>query len=376
MLKMKKILFVANIHKHFTAFHLPYIKLLRQQGHEVHVAANGIDEIIDAANRQILIPFGRSPFDKDNYKAFSQLKNLIETEKYDLVTCHTSIASAITRLACIEIRKKTHTKLLYTVHGFDFSRYSSLKTWLMYYPMEKFLSRFTDGMVTINNEDYNLIIKKKFRNKDTFLINGIGVNGDRLSNALQIDKDTLRNEYGYKESDFILIYIAEFISRKNHIFIINSANILKTEIPELKILFVGKGQLMAKMQETAEKKALSDNIAFLGFRKDIGNLIKISDIGISASKLEGLPMNISEEQLMGLPVVATHDKGHEELIQHGFNGLLFPQNNQAKFIEYIKSLYYNKELRNRMGRNASEFVKKFDISVSLTQMDEIYKKYL
>lgn len=373
---MKKILFVANVHKHFTAFHLPYIKLLREQGHEVHVAANGMDEIIEAASRQILIPFGRSPFDRNNYKAFVLLKNLIENENYDLVTCHTSNASAITRLASIKIRKSGKTKLLYTVHGFKFSKYSSLKTWIIYYPMEKFLSHFTDGMVTINNEDYNLIIKKKFKNKETFLINGIGVNGDRFVDAIQTDKVALRNKYGFTKNDFILIYIAEFISRKNHILIIESAKVLKTIIPDLKILFVGKGQLMAKMQEISEENGLSQVISFLGFRKDIGNLIRISDLGISASKIEGLPMNISEEQLMGLPVVATHDKGHEELIQHGFNGFLFPQNDQTKFIEYIKSLYFDKEMRNRMGRNASEYVKKFDISVSLCQMDEIYKKYL
>ncbi len=242
--------------------------------------------------------------------------------------------------------------------------------------MEKFLSCFTDGMVTINKEDYNLIIKKKFRNKDTFLINGIGVNGERFVDALQTDKVALRNEYGFTKNNFILIYIAEFISRKNHIFIIESAKILKTIIPELKILFVGKGQLMAKMQEIAEENDLSQVISFLGFRKDIGNLIRISDLGISASKIEGLPMNISEEQFMGLPVVATHDKGHEELIQHGINGFLFPQNDQTKFIEYIKTLYYDKEMRKSMGSHASEYVKKFDISVSLIQMDEIYKKYL
>lgn len=373
---MKKILFVANIHKHFTAFHLPYIKLLREQGHEVHVAANGIEEIIDVSDRQIHIPFGRSPFDKNNYKAFAQLKKLIETERYNLITCHTSIASAITRLACIGIRKNSNTKLLYTVHGFDFSRYTSKKNWIFYYPMEKFLSRFTDGMVTINNEDYNLIINKKFKNKDTFLINGIGVNGERLAEAMQKDKVDLRKGYGYKSNDLILIYIAEFISRKNHKFIIDSTNDLKKRIPELKIIFVGKGMLMNELQSIVEKINLSDVISFLGFRKDIGNLIRISDIGISASKLEGLPMNISEEQLMGLPVVATHDKGHEELIQHGFNGFLFPQDDQMKFIEYVEKLYSDKELRNTMGKNATESVKKFDINVSLIQMNEIYKKYL
>ena len=373
---MSKILFVANIHKHFTAFHLPYIKLLRDQGHEVHLAANGINEIVEIANRQILIPFGRSPFDKNNYKSFIKLKALIETEKYDLVTCHTSIASAITRLACIGIRKKSHTKLLYTVHGFDFSTYSSLKTWLMYYPMEKFLSRFTDGMITINKEDFNLIINKKFKNEDTFIINGIGINSQRLIQSMSSDKVSLRKEYGYTKDDFVLIYIAEFIHRKNHKFIVDSTITLKSEIPDLKILFVGKGLLMTEMQEIVKNMNLSEVISFLGFRTDIGNLIHLSDIGISSSKLEGLGLNIAEAQFCGLPVVATHDKGHEELIQHGFNGFLYPQNNQEQFIEYVKKLYLDKILCETMGQNASEFVQKFDISVSLKQMDEIYKKYL
>jgi glycosyltransferase EpsD len=373
---MKKILFVANIHKHFTAFHLPYIKLLREQGHQVHVAANGIEEVIAVADRQILIPFGRSPFDKSNFKAFVKLKNLIETEKYDLVTCHTSIASAIARFACINIRKNSHTKLLYTVHGFDFSRYTSLKTWLMYYPMEKFLSRFADGMVTINNEDYNLILQRKFRNRDTFLINGIGVNSNRLIISNKQPKEDLRPEYGFSNTDFILIYIAEFIHRKNHQFIIDSAERLKNEIPGLKILFVGKGSLMNDMKKNVEENQLSSVISFLGFRTDIGNLIHISDIGISASRLEGLGLNIAEAQFAGLPVVATHDKGHEELVQHGYNGFLFPQNKHEKFIECIKTLYLNAKLRETMGKNGSESVRKFDITVSLKQMNEIYKKYL
>ena len=67
-----KILFVANIHKHFTTFHLPYIKLLKNQGFEVHLAANGIEEKVIEADKQVLIPFGRSPFDINNIIAFTR----------------------------------------------------------------------------------------------------------------------------------------------------------------------------------------------------------------------------------------------------------------------------------------------------------------
>lgn len=373
---MKKILFVANIHKHFTAFHLPYIKLLRDQGHEVHLAANGIEEKIPDAHKQIHISFERSPFDKSNIKAFFQLKKLIETEKYDLITCHTSIASAITRLACINSRKSNQTKLLYTVHGFDFSKYSSRASWIIYYPIEKTLSRLTDGIVTINNADFKSVSEHKFKNKDTFLINSIGLNVTKLFAYGELDKSNLRAHYGFSDDDFILIYIARFISIKNHKFIVNAtADILKFA-PETKILFVGDGALQTEMKNYAEKKNLNRIISFLGFRNDVGKLICLSDIGISSSKTEGFGMNIAELQFSSLPVVAAQNNGHMELIQHGYNGFVFPQNNQEKFIEYIKTLYLDKELRKTMGKNASESVKKFDINVTLKQMDEIYQKYL
>jgi len=373
---MSKILFIANIHKHFTAFHLPYIKLLRNHGHEVHVAANGIEEIIQEADKQFLIPFGRSPFETKNWQAYIKLKKLIETEKYDLVTCHTSIASAITRIACINARRNSNTKLVYTVHGFDFSGNSDRKTWLMYYPMEKFLSRFTDGMVTINHFDYDIITSNKFRNKNTFLINGIGVNTSRLIENINRDKNVIRQDYDFKNNDFILIYIAEFIQRKNHQFIIESASALSNKIQNLKILFVGKGYLMEDMKSLVNKLELNNIILFLGFRTDIANLIKISDIGISSSRLEGLGLNIAEAQFLGLPVVASEDKGHKELIDNGVNGILYPQNDKKAFSESIITLYENQQLRAKMGKNAFKSVQKFDIAISLKQMDEIYKKYL
>jgi glycosyltransferase EpsD len=373
---MSKILFVANIHKHFTAFHLPYIKLLKEQGHIVHLAANGINEKIEIADNQIMIPFSRSPIDSTNFRSFKLLKQLVESEKYDLISCHTSIASLITRLACIKIRKNTNTKLLYTVHGFDFSRYSSIISWAIYYPIEKLLSRFTDGIITINSTDFELISKHRFNNKDTYIINSIGLNSKRLISNGDLDKRKIRAHYGFRDDDFILIYIARFISIKNHKFIVDStADILKFA-PEVKILFVGDGELLTKMKFYSEKKNLGNCILFLGFRDDVGELIYLSDVGISSSKTEGFGMNIAEEQFSSLPVVATQNNGHNELVQHGSNGFLFPQNDHKKFIEYLKTLYFEKELRNTMGKNASKSVKKFDISVTLTQMDEIYQKYL
>ena len=105
----------------------------------------------------------------------------------------------------------------------------------MYYPMEKFLSRYTDAIITINQEDFNLVKTHGFHNKDTYKIPGIGINTKRLlSTSLEAWTSSLRQEYGYEDSNLILIYIAEYIERKNHLFIIDTLPQLSKRIPNIK----------------------------------------------------------------------------------------------------------------------------------------------
>lgn len=372
----KKVLFVANIHKHFLAFHLPYLKWLKEQGVEVHVAASGCDTIVPYVDKQFDICFDRFPLKVKNIKAYRQLKKIIDSEQYDFVNCHTSICSAITRIASINARKIGSTKLLYTVHGFDFSKESNWKSWVLYYPIEKFLSRYTDAMITINQEDYEIILNNRFKNKETFRICGIGVNTRRLTTQNLVEKIKLRNDLGYNQNDFILIYVAEFIDRKNHKFIVDSLPTIVKIIPNVKILFAGKGMLMEKMKEYAVQKGVDVNIDFLGYRSDIGNLMAISDVGISSSKLEGLGLNIAEAMFTGLPVIASIDKGHKEMITHGYNGFLFSQGDHVQFVSFVTKLYNDPQMRNEMGNEAYQSIQKFGIDNVLLQMTSIYQKYL
>ena len=155
----KKILFVASIHKHFLAFHLPYINWLKDNGCIVHVAANGTDKVPNV-DKQWNVCIERNPFSLNNIKAVNCLKKIIEENSYDLVHCHTAMGAVVARLAARENRNRGITKVLYTAHGFHFFKGSPKRYWLMYYPMEKFLLKYTDGIITINNEDYNLVILK------------------------------------------------------------------------------------------------------------------------------------------------------------------------------------------------------------------------
>ena len=161
---MKKVLVTATVQSHLAQFHKPLIEMLKTKGYEVHAAAR--NNLIDKDGLQLKesdktfdIAFERSPFNKNNLKAYKELKKLMLDYKYDIVHCNTPIAGLITRLAARPLRK-TGTKVIYTAHGFHFYKGAPLKNWLLYYPIEKCLAHLTDKIITINQEDYCLASAK------------------------------------------------------------------------------------------------------------------------------------------------------------------------------------------------------------------------
>ena len=158
-------------------FHLPYLEWFKKNGYETHVCArndyeNMEDCRIPYCDKYFNFPFQRSPFKFKNIMVYYQLKRLIESNHYDVIHCHTPMGGVLTRFAARKVRRKG-TKIIYTAHGFHFYKGAPLKNWLLYYPVEKLLSRFTDVIITINKEDY--YIAQRFKAKQIDYIPGVGI---------------------------------------------------------------------------------------------------------------------------------------------------------------------------------------------------------
>ena len=154
---MKKVLFAATVDSHIKQFHLPYLKWFKEHGYEVHVATNG-KEVIPYCDVKHQISFERSPLKFNNIKAIGQLKKIIEKEQFEIIHCHTPMGSVVTRLAALKARKNG-TRVIYTAHGFHFFKGAPIQNWLIYYPIEKLMARYTDCLITINEEDYEFAKK-------------------------------------------------------------------------------------------------------------------------------------------------------------------------------------------------------------------------
>ena len=372
---MSKILYVATSDIHLDVFHKPYLKWLSDQGHQVDVAVEnrGAREL-PGVHTYHYLAFPRDLIKKELLSSFLELRRLLNRENYDLVHCHTPIPSMLTRLASRHLRKKG-LKVLYTAHGFHFYKGAPLSRWLIYYPAEWLLSRMTDGIVTINAIDY-FYVKEGMKITQAHYINGIGVDSDRFKVFDQNTKKKIKKELGYNDDEFILLYVAEFIPRKNHKFLLQGTAELVDKIPNLKLILAGTGILMEKMKKLAEDLAIKENVDFLGFRDDVHLLSGIADIGVSTSKHEGLGLGLAEMMMCGVPIVATEDRGHKEMVVTGKNGFLFEQGDEESFIKYIMKLYKDEKLRQKISSNAKLSSGKFDIENSLKYMIEVYNEYL
>lgn len=369
---MKKVLFTATVDSHILQFHLPFLKLFKENGYEVHVATNGNEEIPYCDVKHV-VSFERSPIKINNLKAIRQLRKIINEEKFDIIHTHTPMGSVVTRLAAKKARKKYHTRVIYTAHGLHFFKGASAKNWLIFYPVEKYLSKYTDTLILINQEDYDLCKRKFKKCKDIQYIPGVGIDEAKFDFEMsEKEKHDLRKSVGVKDDDFVIIYPAEISKRKRQICLIETINDLLKKNSNIHLLLPGKDSLDGKCQELVKELGLEKQVHFLGYRKDIPKLLKISNLAISSANQEGLPVNIMEAMYVGLPIVASDCRGNRDLIQDNINGYLVSLENNERFSKSIENMYNDTSKSEEFGHKSKEIIKDYLLDKIMIDMKNIY----
>lgn len=369
---MKKVLFVATVTRHINTFHIPYLKMFKEQGYEVHVASNG-DEPIEYCDKHFNLNFARFPIKLQNYKVYKELKKVINDNEYEIIHCHTPVGGAIARLAAREAREKYNTRVIYTAHGFHFYKGAPLINWLIYYPIEKWLSKYTDCLITINTEDYELA-KKKFRKiKNIELVHGVGLDTSRFDIEItENELDDLRKQIGISKENIVLSYVAELNKNKNQILLIKTVEELVKENDKYRLILVGDGNKRQEYENYEKEHKLEKYIKFLGKRNDVPQILKLTNIYVASSLREGLPVNILEAMYVGLPVVAMDNRGHRELIKNNRNGFIIY--NEYELRKKIKLILEKENLAYEWAKQTKIFVEKYSLGNLKKQMKKIYDR--
>lgn len=369
---MKKILYVTTVSSTINVFLELHIKMLIDKGNEVSIACSLDQDIskdlINYGAKLHIIDFSRNPLSLDNKKAYKQIKELQDREKFDIVHVHTPVASFVTRLAL----KNKAIKMIYTCHGFHFYKGAPLINWIVYYPLEKIAAHWTDKLVTINGEDLERARKFKLRNKGQVeLMHGVGID-PKVYYIDNFNRDDYRKKLGLDKDDFVLLILAELNKNKNHIQVIKAMEILKNKYPSIKVLCAGKGPLENKLKEKVGKNNLGENIKFIGFRNDVKELLYSCDCVGLFSKREGLGKCLLEGMITGNVLIATNTRGPKELIKNSKNGFLVDIGDHKKTAEYIESIYLNTEKRKELIYNSKKNITNYYIDNVLDEVSNFH----
>ncbi len=389
---MKKALMHAHTAYHIKQFNMDNIRLLQDLGYQVDVATCFGDddsalspEALQQA-RQAFIDMGcnvietaslRKIFDIPSLiKGYRQLKKAADINRYDLVHTQSPIGGVICRLAMKKARKKYGTKVIYAAHGFHFFAGAPKKNWLIFYNAEKYCSRFTDLLITINQEDYKNASERFFAKRVEY-VPGAGVDTHKFVASADA-RERVRGELDIDRDTTVLLSVGELIKRKNHIEVLDALTKLKAEgylaDHSIKYLIAGRGRMDTELRQEIMDRGLSDIVIMLGFRSDVADIFAASDIYVFPSHQEGLPVALMEAMSVGMPCAVSRIRGNVDLIEEGKGGYFFDSKDSDTLVCAIKKLMCDsRDVLESMGETNKEIMTGFDKDTVNACMSQLYQ---
>lgn len=368
-----RVLLTATVLSHIAQFHQPAIRLLKEAGYEVHVAArNNLDEkpglTLTGVDCFFDVPFERSPLKASNVTAARRLKQVLRIYDYELIHCNTPVAGLLTRLICRRARSRG-AKLIYTAHGFHFYTGAPSKNWLLYYPLEWLAAWSTDALITINREDYQRA--SRLPAKQVHYVPGVGVDIDRFGSPTK-DPAELREEIGLPQDAFVIVSIGELNSNKNHQAVIRA--IAALDDPTVHYLICGEGPLRAELSGLTVELGVEGRVHLSGYRRDIPDVLALADAFCLPSLREGLPMALMEAMAAGKAIVASDIRGVQDLVDDGDGGILVKHPLEpAGFEAALQTLRADKDTSRSMGHHNVARVRDFSADNVMASLSTVYE---
>lgn len=375
---MKKALMLSPMGSVHRRFNKANIDALHALGYVVELAANFengegpevhnqkyVGECSEKGIKTHSIPFKRHSL-SGSLKCLPQLKQLLRNGQYDIVHTHTETGGLLLRLAC-DVKGKS--KFFYTPHGMSFWKGSSLKSQLVYKPLERWICSGMDMNLGMNIEEVENL--ERWNKETAIYVHGIGLNSLRMQSPVRTREDA-RKEFGLGPDDKLLVSIGELDDNKNHTTVIKALAMINRK--DFKYVVCGVGRNNEKLLEQAAIAGLKDNLILAGYRSDIPDVLNAADIFVFPSFHEGMPVSALEAMACSLPVICSEIRGNVDIIKEGDNGYLFQPDDADTLAKYILLLIDDNDKRQDMGKKNVEIVKNFSMEAVTEELKTIYSK--
>jgi glycosyltransferase involved in cell wall biosynthesis len=268
--------------------------------------------------------------------------------------------------------------LVHTYHGHSLAGYFSPRVTAVYRGIEQILARFTACLVAVSTEVRDELLAMRVAPESKFEVVPLGFDlaPFRLNaEPRRIARDGLRDELGLRHDDRIVTLIARCVPIKRVDRFLRLATALR-DVPGVRFLVVGDGELRAELQTSPEALALGGRLVWAGFRSDIPDVCFASDVVVLTSDNEGTPVSLIEAQAAGTPVVSTDVGGVATVIRDGETGFVVDPEDEQGMADLVARLLADPELAARLGAAGAHHAMKFTIAGLVERIDDLYQRLL
>ena len=325
----------------------------------------------------ILIPeMGRSVHLTKDFEALQRIRATIRDFKPDIVHTHAAKAGAIGRVAAFLEKVPV---VLHTYHGHVFHSYfGGLKT-AIFRNIERLLAKKCQRIIAISPKQKDELANIYHICKaDKIDIIPLSLDLGRFQQQIAENRLKFRTEFQLLEDTVTIGIIGRLTQIKNHSFFLNSLSLaLSQTTKSVKVFIVGDGEERTALENQVAQLGLSSTVCFTSWRFDMETVIAGLDIVALSSRNEGTPLVIFEAQAAGKPVISTKVGGISDIVLEHQTALLFDPEDTEGYATGLIKLIENENLRDLMGKNAIEWIKKsFNSEKNLKATQNLYHTLL
>lgn len=307
-----------------------------------------------------------------DFISFIKILKIIRSEKPQIVHTHTSKAGLLGRLAAFVAKTPI---IIHTPHGHIFYGYFGRVTSYFFVLVERLLAKITDKIISLTNQEELDHVRFKIAPSEKFISIHSGVDIQRFISA-KSGRDGLKESFGIMPQSLVVGTVGRLVPIKGHKYLIEAAPKILKEVPGVRFVLVGDGNLRPKLQRLTHTLNIQDAFLFLHWRSDIPKIINMFDLFALPSLNEGMGKVLVEAMAAGKPIVASDTGGIPDLVTHGYNGLLVPPGNPSRLAEAIVTLLKDSNRRQEIGKNGKLLAQRYSLESMVEKIETLYEELL
>jgi glycosyltransferase involved in cell wall biosynthesis len=297
-----------------------------------------------------------------------------------IVHSHAAKAGTLGRLAALlAFPRSRRPVLVHTFHGHSLSGYFSSPRSAAFLRIERFLARRTDRLIAVSAEVRDDLAELGVAPRDRFAVVPLGFD---LSSFLLADPErgrrrrAMRAELGIADDALVVTLVARLVPIKRVDRFLRVAALLR-DVPGVRFVIVGDGELRDELQASAEARALGPALVWVGFRRDMPDVYFASDVVAQTSDNEGTPVALIEAQAAGVPVVTTAVGGVASAVLDRESGRITSVDDDAAIAHAIRDYLYDPGRRREHGERGRRHVEqRFTLDGLVASVDDVYRVLL